>query len=62
MTVIDQALAMLGSCGPEFGPGLSNHGPMGAEALVALGRPDAVEAGWRSTERGWGSARRTSSR
>ena len=45
MTVIDQALAMLGSCGPEFGPGLSNHGPMGAEALVALGRPDAVE-GW----------------
>jgi hypothetical protein len=46
MTTIDQALEMLGGCGPEFGSaGLSNHGPMAAEALVALGRGDAVE-GW----------------
>ncbi len=44
MTHIDQALSMLGGCGPEFGSiGLSNHGPMAAEALVALGRGDAVE-------------------
>lgn len=44
MTAIDQALSMLGGCGPEFGGGgLSNHGPMAAEALVALGRGDAVE-------------------
>ncbi len=45
MTAIDQALSMLEDCGPEFGPGLSNHGPMGAEALVALGRSEEVE-GW----------------
>lgn len=45
MTQIDQALSMLGGCGPEFGGGgLSNHGPMAAEALTALGRSDAVEA------------------
>ncbi len=45
MTQIDQALSMLGGCGPEFGSaGLSNHGPMAAEALTALGRGDAVEA------------------
>lgn len=44
MTQMDQALSMLGGCGPEFGGiGLSNHGPMAAEALVALGRGDAVE-------------------
>ncbi len=34
---------MLAGCGPEFASGLSNHGPMGAEALCALGRPAAVE-------------------
>jgi Questin oxidase-like len=46
MTVIDEALLMLGGCGPEFGPaGLSNHGPMAAEALLAMGRDDAV-VGW----------------
>jgi|SRR5215831_7064227 len=39
--VIDEALGLLARTGPEFG-GLSNHGPMAAEALVALGRPDAV--------------------
>jgi hypothetical protein len=42
---IDQALDILHRTGPEFGGGLSNHGPMVAEALVALGRPEAV-AGW----------------
>lgn len=46
MTAIDQALVMLGGCGPEFGEnGLSNHGPMAAEALAAMGRSEAVE-GW----------------
>lgn len=39
---IDEALEMLEGTGPEFTGGLSNHGPMAAEALVALGRPDAV--------------------
>lgn len=39
----DDALAALAGTGPEFGShGLSNHGPMVAEALVQLGRPDAV--------------------
>jgi hypothetical protein len=43
--IIDQALEMLGGCGPEFGVnGLSNHGPMAAEALVALGRGDDLES------------------
>ena len=40
--VIDEALSMFSTTGPEFGSGLSNHGPMAAEALVALGREDAV--------------------
>ncbi len=35
---LDEALLMLHRTGPEFGGGLSNHGPMAAEALVALGR------------------------
>lgn len=52
MVVIEQALEMLEGCGPEFGEvGLSNHGPMAAEALIALGRGDAVEpwvAGYRT--------------
>ena len=43
--VLDEALARLGRFGPEFGGGLSNHGPMVVEALVRLGRGDAV-AGW----------------
>lgn len=42
--VLDEALVRLGRCGPEFGGGLSNHGPMAAEALVRLGRADAVSA------------------
>lgn len=40
--VIDDVLERFAATGPEFGPGLSNHGPMAAEALVALGRADAV--------------------
>src|SRR3989442_350980 len=39
---IDDALERLEGTGPEFGGGLSNHGPMAAEALVRLGRDDAV--------------------
>lgn len=43
LSTIDEALTMLQGCGPEFASGLSNHGPMGAEALCALGREDVVE-------------------
>ena len=39
---IDEALELLEGSGPEYTGGLANHGPMAAEALVALGRPDAV--------------------
>jgi hypothetical protein len=42
---LDEALARLSAFGPEFGGGLSNHGPMVVEALVRLGRADAV-GGW----------------
>src|ERR1700691_4833407 len=41
--VLDESLNRLAATGPEFGGGLSNHGPMGAEALIRLGRPDDVE-------------------
>lgn len=41
--VLDESLARLAATGPEFGGGLSNHGPMAAEALVRLGRADDVE-------------------
>ena len=40
--IIDEALAILEHTGPEFGGGLSNHGPMAAEALVVLGRDASV--------------------
>ena len=40
--VLDRALNRLERCGPEFNDGFSNHGPMVAEVLVTLGRPDAV--------------------
>ena len=43
--VLDVALERLGRYGPEFGGGSSNHGPMAVEALVRLGRVDAV-ASW----------------
>src|ERR1700761_3392921 len=41
--VLDEGLSRLARTGPEFRGGLSNHGPMAAEALVRLGRADAVE-------------------
>jgi len=40
---LDEAYALLEATGPEYGPlGLSNHGPMAAEALAAAGREDAI--------------------
>jgi hypothetical protein len=40
---IDDAYTLLLDRGPEYGPyGFSNHAPMAVEAMVALGRPDAV--------------------
>src|SRR3984957_8633063 len=41
--VLDEGLSRLAVTGPEFRGGLSNHGPMAAEALVRRGRADAVE-------------------
>jgi hypothetical protein len=41
--VLDESLSRLAATGPEFGGGLSNHGPMAAEAMIRLGRPDGVE-------------------
>jgi hypothetical protein len=41
--VLDESLARLARTGPEFRGGLSNHGPMGAEAMIRLGRSDDVE-------------------
>jgi hypothetical protein len=40
--VMDEALGMLSRTGPEYRGGLANHGPMAAEALVTLGRLEAV--------------------
>ena len=42
--VLDSVLERFATTGPEYGPGLSNHGPMASEALVVLGRPEAAEA------------------
>ena len=39
---MENALELLSTKGPEFHGGLANHGPMAAEALVTLGRPQAV--------------------
>jgi hypothetical protein len=41
--ILDENLARLARTGPEYRGGLSNHGPMAAEALVRLGRADEVE-------------------
>jgi hypothetical protein len=41
---LDEALEMLAPYGPSYRGGLSSHGPMAAEALVAMGRHDAVLA------------------
>jgi hypothetical protein len=40
--MIDAALELLHHTGPEYGGGLSNHGPMAAEAMLAMGRPEAI--------------------
>ena len=40
--ILDEGLHRLAGTGPEFSGGLSNHGPMAAEAMVRLGRSDAV--------------------
>jgi hypothetical protein len=39
---MEDALALLEKTGPEYAGRLANHGPMAAEALVVLERPDAV--------------------
>ena len=39
---LDEALEMLRSYGPELHNCNSNHAPMAAEAMCALGRGDAV--------------------
>jgi hypothetical protein len=41
--LLDESLARLARTGPEFDGGLSNHGPMAAEALIRMGRADDVE-------------------
>lgn len=43
--VHDEALELFEGCGAEFAGGLANHGPMAADALLAMGRPEAV-VGW----------------
>lgn len=42
---LDDALEIVHRTGPEFGPGLSNHAPMAAEAMSAMGRGDRA-VGW----------------
>ncbi len=39
---LDEALEALFAYGPDLRNGLTNHAPMAAEALCALGRPEAV--------------------
>ena len=39
---MEDALALLAKTGPEYAGRLANHGPMAAESLVILERPDAV--------------------
>ena len=41
--IFDEALARLSTTADEFGPGLTNHGPMACEALIRLRRSDAVD-------------------
>jgi hypothetical protein len=43
--LLDRGLERLALTGPEYGGGLSNHGPMVVEALHHLGRADAI-ASW----------------
>ena len=42
LATIDEGLDILHCTDPDLVGGNSNHGPMAAEALFALGRPDAV--------------------
>jgi hypothetical protein len=42
MTTMDEVLDILHRTGPEFDGGLANHGPMVAEALSTLARPEAI--------------------
>lgn len=39
---MNEALEILSAYGPDLSNGLTSHAPMAAEALCALGRPDAV--------------------
>ena len=39
---MEDALALLAPTGPEYAGRLANHGPMAAQALITLERPDAV--------------------
>ena len=48
---MDDVLDLLRDTGPEFQGGLSNHGPMAAEALFALGRGDTALS-WAEAYRG----------
>jgi hypothetical protein len=48
---MEEALEMLAPYGGSYRGGLSNHGPMTVEALVALGRHDVV-VGWVESYRG----------
>ncbi len=42
MDPMDNALEILEDTAPEYSGGLINHGPMAADAMIALGRPEAV--------------------
>src|SRR5262245_40093271 len=39
---MDDALEILVAYGPDLQNGLTNHAPMAAEAMCAMGRPEAV--------------------
>lgn len=55
---LDAALTAIADGGPELANGLTNHGPMVAEALCAMGRGDAVAdwiAAYRSDMTPWPS-------
>src|SRR6266404_4049804 len=41
-TSMDEALELLSAYGPDLQNGMTSHAPMTAEALCAMGRPEAV--------------------
>ena len=45
LEAMEDALELLAATGPEYHGRLANHGPMAAQALVALARPESV-VGW----------------